>query len=231
MIDAITKALGNETRRKILFLLSQGEDYPYSLSSRLNISPRAVMQNLNVLENAGLIEKYTVRSEMGPERTYYRIKKGLQVNINLSPRCYRIKILETPSKTPTDIPDLKKSFDKLEEISKNKDVDIILEKSLELLNEIEEKINRIEEFQCYLMKLKEAVFKKLDNSLSQTNTNFPLTSLIKSLMELGGKGDIFDLIEYNKISRKELETILEIAKKKNIIKEKKIKEEKEYYVV
>jgi ArsR family transcriptional regulator len=230
-INEIANVLGNETRRKILFLLSQRDDYPFSLSNRLEISPRAIMQNLNILENSGLIEKYEKKSSKGPDRTYYKIKKELQLTFSLSPKCYRIKISELPQDIDTEIPIFKESFEDLMKLDKQENKDILLEKSLELLNRIDNKLMEMEDFQCGLMRLKENIFNELDNIFSNIETELPFTSLLKSLLDLGGKSDLFELLDYHKVTREELEPLIDLAKKFNLIRKRKIKEEKEYFML
>ncbi|MHA1754580.1 MAG: ArsR/SmtB family transcription factor [Candidatus Odinarchaeia archaeon] len=227
IIDLLAKALGNETRRKILFLLSQNEDYPFSLANRLNVSPRAIMQNLNILEEAGLIEKHVRKSEFGPPRTYYRIKRGVKLSINLTPRSYRVKVIELDKKPKLEFPELK---DKFEEINEKTDIDKmeLLEKSIELLNSIEKKINELENLQCELITLRDKVLDKIDESFSEFNFELPVTSLITSLMELG-EVDLIDLINYHKVTEDKIKPLIELAKKLHLIKEKKIRTERGYY--
>ncbi len=230
-IDKLTYALGSDTRRKILSLLSQGEDYPFSLATKLKLTPRAVIQNLNILEETGLVEKIVKKSPYGPPRVYYRIKRGVHLNISLSPRCFRIKMAELPDKIESETDYIKEALEEFEKLALFKHNSEGLKRILELLNKTEEKLRELEEFQCNLLKLKDRIFEEIERILPSETSDISLAPLIRSLIELGGEGDILDLLEYHKISKNRLEQLLEIAKKYNLIKEKKVKEEKDYYTL
>lgn len=230
-IDRLAYALGNETRRKILFILSQNEDYPFSLAAKLSISPRAVMQNLNILEETGLIEKSVKKSVQGPQRTYYRIKRGVQLNISLSPRCFRVKMSELPENLETNITEFKSELEELKNLTVFDAGDMLVKKSIELLTKTDNKLKELEDFQCMLLKLRDKIFEEIDKTFSKDGLEVSFASLIKSLLELGGEVDIFDLLDYHKVSKDKLDYILDLAKKYNLIKEKKVNEEKDYYTL
>jgi predicted transcriptional regulator len=83
-LDKVFKALGNVTRRRILQLLAQGARYPYELSKTLGLTQRGVFKHLEALEDAGLVEKYSGESELGPDRVYYKLNErfgGLSTTI------------------------------------------------------------------------------------------------------------------------------------------------------
>ncbi|MGY5880432.1 MAG: helix-turn-helix domain-containing protein [Candidatus Thorarchaeota archaeon] len=72
-LDKVFKALGNVTRRRILQLLAQGARYPYELSKTLGLTQRGVFKHLEALQEAGLVERFSGESELGPDRVYYRL--------------------------------------------------------------------------------------------------------------------------------------------------------------
>ncbi len=230
-IDKLTYALGSETRRRILFLLSQGEDYPFSLATRLNLTPRAVIQNLNILEETGLVEKIIKKSPYGPSRIYYKIKRGVNLNISVSPRSFRVKIAELPDKIKPKIEYIRETLEEFDKLAFFKQDSEIIKKVLELLNRTENKLRELEEFQCALLKLRDKIFEEIEKTLPTSSSDISLAVLIRSLIELGGEGDILDLLGYHNIPRSRLEQLLEEAKKYNLIKEKKVKEEKDYYTL
>lgn len=83
-LDKVFKALGNVTRRRILQLLAQGARYPYELSKTLGLTQRGVFKHLEALQEAGLVEKYSGESELGPDRVYYKLNEkfgGLSTTI------------------------------------------------------------------------------------------------------------------------------------------------------
>ncbi|MGO8805314.1 MAG: ArsR/SmtB family transcription factor [Candidatus Bathyarchaeia archaeon] len=78
--------VGNETRRKILTLLSQEPHYISEIAKELEITQPAILKHLSILEQAGLIESFRQDSPLGAARKYYKIchSVGIEVAINSS---------------------------------------------------------------------------------------------------------------------------------------------------
>ncbi len=79
--EELLDLLGNTNRRKILQLLSIRPCYVSELVERLDIGPKAVLQHLSKLEQAGLIEAYIDEQR----RKYFQISDDLHLEIMLSP--------------------------------------------------------------------------------------------------------------------------------------------------
>ena len=73
--------LGNENRRRILRLLSRKPCYVTEISEYLGVSPKAVIDHLRKLEEAGLIESRTDDQR----RKYFHITRNLRLEVNVSP--------------------------------------------------------------------------------------------------------------------------------------------------
>jgi ArsR family transcriptional regulator len=73
--------LGNENRRRILRLLSHKPCYVTEISEYLGVSPKAVIDHLRKLEEAGLIDSRTDDQR----RKYFRITRNLRLEVNVSP--------------------------------------------------------------------------------------------------------------------------------------------------
>lgn len=91
-IDKVFKALGNETRRRILRLLAQGERYPYELSKVLGLTPRGVFKHLEALQEAGLVEREHGESEVGPDRVYYRLNVRFGLSTTILPDAFVVRL-------------------------------------------------------------------------------------------------------------------------------------------
>ena len=91
-LDKVFKALGNETRRRILRLLSQGERYPYELSKVLGLTPRGVFKHLEALQEAGLVEREHGESEVGPDRVYYRLNVQFGLSTTILPDAFVVRL-------------------------------------------------------------------------------------------------------------------------------------------
>lgn len=73
--------LGNANRRRILRLLAQKPCYVTEISEYLGVSPKAVIDHLRKLEEAGVVE-----SHMDDQRRkYFHIARNLRLEVNVSP--------------------------------------------------------------------------------------------------------------------------------------------------
>lgn len=91
-LDRVFKALGNETRRRILQLLAQGDRYPYELSKVLGLTPRGVFKHLEALQEAGLVERQHGESDLGPDRVYYRLNVRFGLSTTILPGAFAVRI-------------------------------------------------------------------------------------------------------------------------------------------
>lgn len=78
---ALLDILGNENRRRILRLLARRPCYVTEISDSLGVSPKAVIDHLRKLDDAGLVES---RVDEG-RRKYFRISRNLRLEVNVSP--------------------------------------------------------------------------------------------------------------------------------------------------
>jgi ArsR family transcriptional regulator len=124
--------LGNENRRRILRLLATKPCYVTEISEYLDVSPKAVIDHLRKLEEAGLIESTTDDQR----RKYFRIARSLRLEVSVSPygfgaksaypaknsfdmaaRCQHLSI-ETPDgpESSSDLADLAGEFGRLQNL-------------------------------------------------------------------------------------------------------------------
>lgn len=78
---ALLDLLGNENRRRILRLLARKPCYVTEISEYLGVSPKAVIDHLRKLEDAGLVES-RVDSQ---RRKYFSIARNLRLEVNVTP--------------------------------------------------------------------------------------------------------------------------------------------------
>ena len=78
---ALLDLLGNENRRRILRLLSRKPCYVTEISEYLGVSPKAVIDHLRKLEEAGLVESDVDDGR----RKYFSIARDLRLEVNVSP--------------------------------------------------------------------------------------------------------------------------------------------------
>ncbi|KTG09482.1 MarR family transcriptional regulator [Haloprofundus marisrubri] len=123
--------LGNENRRRILRLLSHKPCYVTEISEYLNVSPKAVIDHLRKLEEAGLVESRTDDQR----RKYFNIAQNVRLEVNVSPygfgtksaypasptleltgRCSHLSIDAEPRQNGDDLESLAREFGRLESI-------------------------------------------------------------------------------------------------------------------
>ena len=78
---ALLDLLGNENRRRILRLLARKPCYVTEISDYLGVSPKAVIDHLRKLDEAGLVES-RVDSQ---RRKYFSIARNLRLEVNVTP--------------------------------------------------------------------------------------------------------------------------------------------------
>jgi len=78
---ALLDLLGNENRRRILRLLARKPCYVTEISEYLGVSPKAVIDHLRKLEEAGLIESRVDDQR----RKYFSISRNLRLEVRVSP--------------------------------------------------------------------------------------------------------------------------------------------------
>ena len=90
--DMILDILGNDTRRRILAVLSSEPMYFNQLATKIGVGQQAVLRHLQPLEESGLIETYAKKSDLGaPDRKYYRLNDSFILTISLSEDDFTIK--------------------------------------------------------------------------------------------------------------------------------------------
>lgn len=108
--------LGNENRRRILQLLSLRPFYFNEIAKRLDVGPKAVIDHLDMLERAGLVECYTVTGR----RKYFRLSSNLVLEVALSPHSFGVRTYGSNSRPPAaenkpvDLAELQKQLALLE---------------------------------------------------------------------------------------------------------------------
>lgn len=78
---ALLDLLGNENRRRILRLLARKPCYVTEISEYLGVSPKAVIDHLRKLEEAGLVQSRVDDQR----RKYFSIARNLRLEVSVSP--------------------------------------------------------------------------------------------------------------------------------------------------
>jgi len=139
--------LGNETRRRILLLLTKRPYFISELSKELNVGQKAVLEHLRILEGAGLIEGRVEKIPRGRPRKYYQIKRGIRLEVLLTPHSFGTEMYEPKA------PRITKEYEEVKQLIKSRGpVEVKVKELADFLNEIEE---RIEEYMRMKSELEE----------------------------------------------------------------------------
>jgi len=89
-VNNVLQIVGNETRRKVLALLSEEPRYISEISKKLDVTQPAILKHLSLLERAGLIESFWRKNPLGAARKYYKICDSVGIEIAINPNDFKI---------------------------------------------------------------------------------------------------------------------------------------------
>jgi predicted transcriptional regulator len=186
--DVLLDVLGNETRRRILDIISHEPMYFNQLAREIGTGQQAILRHVKILEESGLIESYAKKSELGaPNRKYYKVNSSFNLNISVSNDNFTVRNEDIEELRYKEADILYKKFDELDSIVHlNQDDNLnrainkstktkyvgrkstlslgqILSKFQKNLEDTEEQILHLESRLNDLRALKQAIIKKMHN--------------------------------------------------------------------
>ncbi len=93
-IDLLLSLVENPTRRRILERIVMEPSYPLQLSKELGLSTQAILKNLALMEQCGVVEKREVRSDMGPNRALYSPSMEFTLVVDMRSHMFSARIVE-----------------------------------------------------------------------------------------------------------------------------------------
>lgn len=157
--DLILDILGNDTRRKILAILSEEPMYFNQLAKEVGIGQQAVIRHLQALEDSGIIETYAEKSEFGaPDRKYYRLNSSFILTVSLSEDDFTIKKQDL-AKLGRNTRQSRKNHRMLDSLPE--DADAALSLLQEKLKEVEQQILELDSQLNDLHALRQGILHKL----------------------------------------------------------------------
>jgi predicted transcriptional regulator len=135
--ESVLHIVGNETRRKILSLLSTEPHYISQIAKKLDVTQPAILRHLQILQRSGLIESFTERNPLGAARKYYKICDSFELEIALNPQAFKVE--ERPKRTRcVKYLDKLKVIDELTgEINATNDIKLKASKALEMMKAVD----------------------------------------------------------------------------------------------
>jgi ArsR family transcriptional regulator len=112
--DVLLDVLGNETRRRILNLISHEPMYFNQLAKEIRTGQQAILRHVKILEDSGLIESYAKKSDLGaPDRKYYRVNSSFNLSISVSNDNFTVRNEDIEELRYKEADALYKKFDEL----------------------------------------------------------------------------------------------------------------------
>jgi predicted transcriptional regulator len=87
--------LSNNTRRRILELLSDEDLYSFQISRMMDISPRIIGKYLEELKKLGIVSIEERKSDKGPFRKYASLNQAFSLIIDVGQNTFNVKYLPT----------------------------------------------------------------------------------------------------------------------------------------
>jgi len=87
--------LGNPTRREILQMLAERTSYVSEIAEELDVGQKAILEHLQLMEEAGILEPRYEKIEKGRPRKYFAISRNFVLEINLHSNHFDVNIQTT----------------------------------------------------------------------------------------------------------------------------------------
>jgi len=209
--EKIIQLLQNQTRRKILEILSREGHYPLQISRSMNTSQQAISKHLKRLEEQGLVTSRESKSRKGgPPTKTYTLNKEFSVRIDLGPQLFKTEIEKLDDfENLEGFEDLKNKFD--EDLE-----DKTLEKQRELVQDIEKEIEDLENKRKCLLKMKEKALSKAFNFIHDEFGDYEVREILYYVLDSGVK-DPDKIARHFNVREDEIERIIDKIKKKDEI--------------
>ena len=114
-LDILLSLVENPTRRRILERIVREPSYPLQLSKELGVSTQAVMKNLTLMEQCGVVERTEVRSEMGPNRSLYSPCTEFTLIVDMRTHAFSAKLIDAEDADKPEHTDIARRLDEINE--------------------------------------------------------------------------------------------------------------------
>lgn len=238
-MDELLEILGNETRRKILELLTHEPLYVSQLSKILGVYPKAIERHLEKLKEAGLIEECIPENidpddRMARRRIYYRVRKNLMISVGIGPNQFRLTViepqlnfqsqnnleslpeLELPRKNVNANNNALQRLSKLEQQSShlNKLRHFILQ-----LQQLDARIKNVEQYLSDLLAIRQQVTQEIEEILNEEfdHLDFYARQILRELLENPMGASIQELSQLYNVGLQTIQQALEQLERERLI--------------
>lgn len=204
--DSILEVLGNESRRRILELLSKKPCYVSEISYYLGMAPKVVIEHLEKLEKSGIVASF----EEG-RRRYYYIPKSLRLEVIISPHRFDVKIRDSDEfDIPSLIRDIRKEFSMIERLRGGSISEI--HRALKLVEDLQNRFSSIQSVLAARMnQFVERMLNEVERVLNDDLERLVMLGLAKGLKNTA------EIAECFRLPYREVEKALNSLYKKGLI--------------
>jgi len=204
-VDAMLEALGNQSRRRILNLLSKKPCYVSEIAYSLKMAPKAVLEHLEKLEKAGMLSSF----EEG-RRRYYFINRSLRVEVTITPHKFEGTV--TTGNRKADIEKVMKEAKRLFELNfEGKSMSEFCQ-TIQKIEEVQHHFSRIQSMMnSRITEVFEHLMDKIEQSIEDEIERIVMLGVTK------GAGTAFEIAELFGLQYKEVEEALERLRRKGLV--------------
>ncbi len=114
-LDILLTLVENPTRRRILERIVDEPSYPLQLSKELGVSTQAVLKNLALLEQGGVVVRREVRSDIGPNRSVYSPNMEFTLVVDMRSHGFSAKLVGCEETAETSWEDMAGRLEEIDE--------------------------------------------------------------------------------------------------------------------
>ncbi len=213
--EMIMDILGNESRRRILELLSRKPCYVSEISYYLGMAPKAVLEHLDKLVKAGIVASF----EEG-RRRYYYIPRSLRLEVTISPHKFGVEIRDSESYDVPSIREIRNEFNMMERLKAESISEIY--RALKVAEDLQRRFSRMQSFlSMRFNQFIERMLNEIERVVSDDLERLVMLGLAKGLKTSAEVAEAF------RLPYREVERALSSLHKKGLVE----KEEKNGEVV
>ena len=165
-IDELLSIIENPTRRRILEYLTREPSYPLQLSKELGISQQAVMKNLALMEQTGMLMSHPEESSMGPTRTVYAPSRQFTLMIDLHGNMFTTRLISTGI------------------VDSGQSGSVDTEAAIERLKQLDSKIEELDKERASLLDERDSVMNAINSSIRDVEDPVKRKELYRQLDEM-----------------------------------------------
>lgn len=205
-VETLLEILGNESRRRILELLSKKPCYVSEISYYLGMAPKVVIEHLEKLEKSGLVASF----EEG-RRRYYYIPRSLRLEVVISPHKFDAKIRDDENyDIPSLMREIRNEFNMIERLRAGSISEIY--KALRLAEDLQNRFSSIQSvLAARINQFVERMLNEVERVLSDDLERLVMLGLAKGLR------NATEIAECFRLPYREVEKALNSLNKKGLV--------------